>query len=362
MKVILLIVVMFLQVACSLLQSSSYDVQVKKSCSKTPSRCFEKIQSAIDSVPDNSNKPYRIFIANGNYHEKITLNKNNVRLIGQSREKTRLVFNDYAGIEISPGNILSTQGSATLRVSGQDILIENITIENSFDFLTNDKLNSDNPGKINGSQAVALFIDEPSDRVLVRNVNIVGYQDTLFVNSGRSWFDKVLISGNVDYIFGKGNALFTNSEIKTVARAKPTNPHGFITASSTQINSEYGLTFLNCRLTRDVSVADNTVPLGRPWHPTTQFEDGRYADPNAIGKTIFINTWMDSHIAIDGWYSMSGAAKEGGKKVFLPEDSRFYEYKSAGLGAAINQKRKQLSDVEVKQYSVEKVIGDWDIK
>ncbi len=358
MRKICLLLVVFMQVACSSLSFSPYDIQVKKSCTAAPA-CFEKIQSAIDAAPTNSDKPYRIHIANGDYQEKITLNKNNLQLIGQDRTKTRLVFNDYAGIEISPGKNLSTPGTATLRVSAVDVRIENLTIENSFDFLTNDALVGDNPRKVNGSQAVALFIDVPSDRVLVRNVNILGFQDTLFVNSGRSWFDKVIVAGNVDYIFGNGNALFTQSEVKTVARGEPTNPHGFVTAPSTQINSEYGLTFLNCRLTRDASVPDYSVPLGRPWHPTSQFTDGRYADPNAVGKTVFVNTWMDAHITQDGWYSMSGTAKEGGRKNFLPEDSRFYEYKSKGPGASLNAKRRQLTSQDAAKFSRTAILGNW---
>lgn len=51
--------------------------------------------------------------------------------------------------------------------------------------------------------------------------------------------------------------------------------------------------------------------LGRPWHPTTTFEDGRYADPNAIGQTVFLNTSMDDHIY--GWDKMSGKDKQGEK-------------------------------------------------
>lgn len=358
MKIMFLFLVILMQVACATLKDTSSKVQVKKNCNAIP-HCFEQIQSAINAAPENSEIPYRIMIANGDYHEKITINKNNLQLIGESTAKTRLVFNDYAGMELSPGKNLSTPGSATLKVQAIDVRIENLTIENSFDFLKNDALTNDNPKKVNGSQAVALFIDAPSDRVLVRNVTMLGYQDTLFVNSGRSWFDKVLVAGNVDYIFGNGNALFTNSEIITVARGKPTNPHGFITAPSTKISSEFGLTFLNCRLTRDASVPDNSVPLGRPWHPTTQFADGRYADPNAIGKSVFINTWMDAHITSDGWYSMGGTTKEGGKKSFMPEESRFFEYKTKGPGAIVNEKHRQLSAQEAAQFTLDNIFGDW---
>lgn len=120
-----------------------------------------------------------------------------------------------------------------------------------------------------------------------------------------------------------------------------------------------GLTFLNCRLTRDQNVPDNAVPLGRPWHPTTQFLDGRYADPNAIGKSVFINSCMDAHITQDGWYAMSGTAKEGGRKSFVPEDARFFEYQTQGAGALINAKLRQLNAEEIKKYIRDKILGDW---
>lgn len=357
-KMVILVALAISLASCGNVQSSKISATVKKSCAKA-AHCFESIQAAIDAAPGQASTPYKIYIANGDYREKLVIAKSNVQLIGQDAKKTRIVFDDYAGRETAPGKTLSTLGSATLTVKAIDIRLQNLTLENSFDFLANDALAADNPKKISGSQAVALFIDAPSDRIVVKDVILLGYQDTLFVNSGRSWFDKVLVAGNVDYIFGNGNALFTHSEIKTRARGKPTSPHGFVTAPSTQLSSEYGLTFLNCRLTRDANVPDNTVPLGRPWHPTTQFADGRYADPNAVGKSVFIDTVMDAHISVDGWYSMGGTAKEGGRKNFLPEDARFFEYHSEGAGALINTQRRQLDAETAKKYSREKILGDW---
>lgn len=338
---------------------NDYDAIVSQTKLKNSTPTYIHVQAAIDAAPDQPEKPFRIYIANGTYFEKLVITKNNVHILGENSQKTRLVFNDYAGKATEPGKTLGTPGTATLTVKAKDVSIKNLTIENSFDFLSNDARTTEDPARVSGAQAVALFIDAPSDKVLVRDVVMLGYQDTLFVNSGRSWFDKVLIAGNVDYIFGKGNAVFTDSEIKTVARGKSNTPHGFVTAPSTQITSEYGLTFFNCRLTRDKSVPDNSVPLGRPWHPTTTFSDGRYADPNAIGKSVFINTWMDAHITTDGWYSMGGTLKEGGRKNFQPEDARFFEYKSTGPGAFVNIKHRQLTDEEAKSYTLPKIFGDW---
>jgi pectinesterase len=335
-----------------------YDSVVDPSA-KSVLNSFITIQAALDAAPANATRPYKIFIPAGDYKEKLVITKPHIHLIGEAAEKTRIYFNVYAGKKYAEGKTWGTAGSATLTIRTTDVQLHQLKIENSFDFIKNDALANDDAKRIANAQAVALFLDEGSDRVLVRNTLLLGYQDTLYVNAGRSWFDRSFIAGNVDYIFGKGNALFTASEIHTLGRGKPNIPHGYVVAPSTQIVDEFGLTFIDCKLTRASSVPDNSVPLGRPWHPTTQFADGRYADPNAIGKAVFINTWMDAHITTDGWYSMSGTAKGGSKIPFSPEDARFFEFNSSGSGAVINNKRRQLSDAEIQNYTREKILGDW---
>src|SRR5690606_5648055 len=163
----------------------------------------------------------------------------------------RLYFDAYAGQEYIAGKTWGTRGSGTVIVQAEDIQFHRLTIENSFDFLKNDALEKDHPQKIRGTQGVALYLSKGSDRVLVRDVKLLAYQDTLFVDAGRAWFDQTYIAGNVDFIFGAGNALFTDSDIVTRNRGQQHFPHGYITAPSTQISSQYGLTFIDCRLSRE---------------------------------------------------------------------------------------------------------------
>ena len=95
-----------------------------------------------------------------------------------------------------------------------------------------------------------------------------------------------------------------------------------------------GIVVYRSRLEREPGVRDGAVALGRPWHPTTTFADGRYADPDAVGQASFIDCFMDAHISRDGWTSMNGTARSGAKTdVFLPQDSRFFESGSHGPGA-----------------------------
>lgn len=368
LRFIIPLAVLLLLSGCASQQQNKYDAIVDKIASgNTAKNSFTSVQAALDAAPTTTNKPYRIYIKSGDYYEKLIIAKPNVQLIGADKNTTRIYYNAYAGQQstepgATQGQIWGTLGSATIIIRAANIQIQHLTIENTFDFLSTDALANDDPRRIANTQAVALHLDNGSDRFLARDVRLLGYQDTLFVNAGRSWFDKSLIAGNVDFIFGRGNALFTESEIKTRTRGKPSNPHAFLVAPSTNIDSEYGLTFIDCKLTRDQSVPDNSTPLGRPWHPTTQFADGRYADPNAIGKAVFINSWMDAHITQDGWYSMTGTAKDGTRIPFLPEDARFFEFNSSGPGAVINTKRRQLGEDDVKHYSREKLFGDWVIE
>lgn len=359
-KILLWLVFAAQLLACAHQPDASYDAVVTRDTHlRDKPGYFNRVQAALDAAPAGAATPFKIFIQPGDYYEKLVIDKPNIHLIGAGMDKTRILFDAYSGQISEPGKTWGTRGSGTVIVRAADVQFHDLTIENSFDFVTNDALENDNPQKIRHSQAVALHLDKGSDRVLAREVKLLGYQDTLFVDAGRAWFDRNKIAGNVDFIFGAGNALFTDSEIITRIRGRDTIPHAYVTAPSTQIADEYGLTFIRCKLTREPGVPDNSTPLGRPWHPTTDFPDGRYADPNAIGKAVFIDTEMDAHITRDGWYWMGGTTRDGGKEPFMPDDARFFEYQSHGAGAHKNAKRRQLTTEDAQHYTWETLMGDW---
>lgn len=296
----------------------------------------------------------RIAITSGDYYEKVTIAQNGVSLTGVGSSLPRIFFDAYAGTAgVYHRDGWGTPGSATLTINAEGVSLDRLHIENSFDYLANDALPKDHPDKRRHSQAVALLLDVNSDRTYIRNSQIDGYQDTVFADGGRALFENSLISGNVDYIFGDGLAIFERCKIVTRQRGKlfaSGSTAGHISAPSTNIKQVYGLVFIDSELTREEQVADHSVSLGRPWHPTTTFADGRYADPDAIGSAIYINTWMDAHIKPVGWASMGGTAKDGTKSlVFTPEDSRFFEYQSRGPGASTDPKRRQLIEADAKK-------------
>ncbi len=124
---------------------------------------YTTIQQAID---DSKAFPYQritIFVKNGRYHEKVNVYEWNpkVSLIGESRDKTIISYDDYFS-KINLGRN-STFHTATLAVEGDDFLAQNLTIENT-------------AGEV--GQAIALTVH--ANNVAVINCNILGNQDTLY--------------------------------------------------------------------------------------------------------------------------------------------------------------------------------------
>ena len=99
-------------------------------------------------------------------------------------------------------------------------------------------------------------------------------------------------------------------------------------------------------------MADDSVALGRPWHPG--------GDPNAVASVAFINCFMEGHISDRGWEAMSSRDKEGQTVWFSPQDSRFVEFGSAGPGARRSESRPVLSESEAPRYTIANVLDGWD--
>ena len=93
---------------------------------------FKTIQGAINSLSQTSTEPRFIFIRNGNYKEKIYIEKSNIVLLGESREKT-VISQAIARDEWRCGH-MDDWGVATVNVDGDDITLENLTVINSFGF------------------------------------------------------------------------------------------------------------------------------------------------------------------------------------------------------------------------------------
>lgn len=320
-------------------QNAASELSVRSECHDAKSPCYASISGALAAAArDTSGRWITIRIAAGDYAEKPVIARDRIRLVGAGRGSTRIHFGAVAQTaKAYHRDGWGTPGSATLTINAREIAVSDLTIENTYDYLGNDRLPDGDAGKIANPQAVALLLDIESDRVRLDRVALLGYQDTLFANGGRALIRQSLIAGNVDFIFGNGQLLIEDSEVRTRRRGAPYKPgefQSFIAAPSTPLSQTHGLVFYRAHLTREPGVPDHAVALARPWHPTTRFADGRYANPNAVGQALFINCVLDRHIHPDHWTEMNGTARDGTmSQVFRPQDSRFAEIGSTGSGA-----------------------------
>ena len=183
------------------------------------------------------------------------------------------------------------------------------------------------------------------------NVKITGYQDTLFPNSGRSYFYKCEVWGHVDFIFGAGQTVFDDCDIVSRDRGSATN-NGYITAPSTKGDHPFGFLFVRSRLKKESPrMSANSVTLGRPWHP--------FADATVNSAVAFIDCWMDDHIGEKGWDRMSSVDSTGTRTWYEPSAARFVEFHATGPGAVQSATRRVLSSDEAKKYSPASVLGGW---
>ncbi|KAA6430816.1 pectin esterase [Rufibacter glacialis] len=273
------------------------------------------IQSAVDAIPAFPNERIEIHIKNGTYREKLVISswKTKLSFIGEDRDKTIIVWNDYSG----KGNI-NTFTSYTVLVQGNEFRAENLTFQND-------------AGPV--GQAVALHVE--ADRCVFQNCRILGDQDTVYagVDNSRQYYKDCYIEGTTDFIFGPATVVFENCTIHC-------KKNSYITAASTPQNQPYGFVFLNCNITTAAPEATK-VYLGRPWRPYAQ--------------TVFLNTRLGTHIRPEGWHNWN---KPDAEKTTL-----YAEYRSSGPGAAPEKRvawSKQLSRKEARKYKPELVLAGQD--
>jgi len=314
---------------------------------------FSSVQAALDAAPTQAMRPYRILIRRGRWREKLTLDKPNIHLVGEDRAASILDFDAAAGLTAPDGRKWGTFRSPSLTIAAPDCAMRNLTVRNSFDYVSARANPQDNPAG-DGLQAVALAIMSGADRTLIENVDATSWQDTVLTNAGRSFFRNCRIEGAVDYIFGAGTAFFEQCVIVTRGRdGIDAQRQGYITAPSTLSDNPYGLVFDECRLEKSSGLKSHSIALGRPWHNSKQ----------AVGQAVFLRCWMDDHIDPVGWDRMAyGRNPDGTYLWFTPEQARFFEFASRGPGGTATSERRQLTEQQATAFTRSNVLGGWDAR
>ena len=302
---------------------------------------FNTVQAAVDAAPDTGAV---ILIAKGTYREIVTIHKNNITLRGDGADPAATVIVD----DHNAGENGGTLHSSTVSVYADDFHADHITFANDF--------NHTHAQVSTGSQALALMLQ--GDRAVLRNVRLLGNQDTLFAghhgcmntagkdcSPARSYFADCYIEGNVDFIFGDGAVVFDRCEVRSTAHGAG----GYITAQGRVAPDEPGSVYVfnHCTLTAETGAGH--VFLGRPWRP--------YA------TVIYLHTVMGDAIDPAGWHEWH----EG--ETHSLETATYAEFDSSGPGATaanIAQREKfskQLTAAEAAAYATRTVLSgsdNWD--
>lgn len=284
---------------------------------------FTSIQKAINSLRDFGPGEALIKIKSGIYKEKIVIpsSKHKVTLQGENAENTMIINDDYSGKLDILNEKMTTFNSYTLLVMADEVKISNLTIQNSW---------------CSKGQAVSLHVE--GDRFVIKDSKILGCQDTVYAtgNQSRQYYENCFIEGTTDFIFGSATVVFKNCTIKSLADS-------YITAASTQEGKKFGFVFFDCKLIAKDGITK--VFLGRPWR--------------SFARTVFINTEMGYHILPEGWNPWKGDAMFPDK-----EKTTYYaEFGSRGEGGNVSKRVSwsyQLTKKEVKNYTIDKIFGDWD--
>ena len=281
------------------------------------------------------------------FHERVVVNKDNVRIIGEARDRTVITAKGCAKDLNPDGTKRGTFLSATFMVTGNNVEVENLTIRNDA-----------GDGRDVG-QAVAVYA--AGDRGVWRNVRMIAHQDTLFcgplmkkvvdfiaprqayaecvesvgdspLTHSRQYCKDCFIQGDVDFIFGPYRCWFDRSTLFMNARG------GLYTAANTPEEQPYGLVFHKCKLTGECE--EGKAFLGRPWRKTS--------------RTVFLNCEMDAHVSPQGFADWDEPK---------PVTERYAEFGTTGARAdqsTRHPRQKRMTVVEAADYTIPEVIGGWD--
>ena len=267
----------------------------------TPS---DDLQRIFDTAPENS----MILLSEGEYRQKTVIRTPGLVVKGAGADKTRIVYNDYAKKRDFLGAEWNTFRTYTLAVCADGVPMEGLPVEN--DALTPEVL----------GQEVALSV--VADGFRMENCILRSTQDTLFLGPlpsdliGRyegflhdelrrfGWFRQSFrncrIEGTVDFIFGGGDAVFEDCEIRSLQDKRNV---GFVAAPAHDIQQKEGFRFCGCQFTAEREVPAGSIFLARPWRD--------------YGLSVFTDCTYDFHIAPEGFDKWQGTSRDG--------TARFYE-------------------------------------
>lgn len=315
---------------------------------------YKTIQSALDDNQSSLKDRLVLEIDPGTYTEAVQVNKPGVifkNADSTGQKNVVITYNNYSSNTFDAnGNFVpqdnhdlgtSKCGTVIVTAAATGFSAENITFENSYNVTDHTK---------EGEQTPAVAFDSLADQVYLKNCNLIGRQDTVYLQGkgNRVYINGGKIEGTVDFIFGDANALIENAAINMAYyNGRKT---GYFTAPNTA-KGQTGLVFNNCQLTVDGQYGSNAaIYLARPWQTTIQTtskvvngkmiltaydpntKDSRYTDTSSA--VTFINCQLPTNLAQNVFGVWTGKYEDASGKqstvdITYHPDVRFVEFNNS---------------------------------
>lgn len=165
---------------------------------------YTSIQSALDNIPKNHKGFFIIFIKDGDYNEKVFVEKSNLIITGESRDRTKIEFAELR--KNWKENHPDDYGSAVINIKENvnDIIFKSLTIINNYGELYGDH---DHAFTIRGFEGVTrIILDDCS--VISDGGDALSLWNT---NDGMYYHNNCYFEGWVDYVCPRGYCLIENS-------------------------------------------------------------------------------------------------------------------------------------------------------
>ena len=288
--------------------------------SKDGSGDFTSIQEAVHSVTTTHRSPVIILVRMNEYKEQVVVDRDNIRIVGEARDRTVLAWG--SGTETAKGP------ACTLLVTGRNVEVENLTVR------------FESEKKTTGQTAAVIAA---GDRGVWRNCRLEAPETAVICGTvpscsepgteqRRVYFEDCTIQGSRQLVSGSFRAWFEGCTLQMLSEG------GDYSAFRTPHGQAYGAVFHHCTLKGECG--DGEAFLG--------------SLDEADAQAFFLDCDMDGHVAPSGFRLQS-------EDTFPTEKSG--EYRTRGERSDLSERifqEKRLSDDEASVYSVAEVIGGCD--
>ncbi len=165
--------------------------------SKDGSGDFTTIQEAVNAIPSSNKNQVIIFVKNGVYNEKVYIERDDIVLLGENRDSTRIVYAELR--ENWRSKHPDDYGSAVINIKNNvsNLILKNLTVYNNYGRLYG---NTGHQFAVRGSMGVT--------KIIIDNCNIIADGgDTLSLwntNDGMYYHRNSYFEGYVDYVCPRG--------------------------------------------------------------------------------------------------------------------------------------------------------------